>query len=102
MTRRLRARKSPFVADRHHIHHYLLARGFTHGETLAWLLAVSAFFGAVGYFAWRLDVPEPALFWPFLAGFFVYHFWIQKAWKAIDAGGSRAPGGEKEKVLPAS
>src|SRR5512140_1391374 len=35
MARRLRMGKSPFNADRHHIHHYLLARGFTHTQTLA-------------------------------------------------------------------
>ena len=53
MTRRVSKRKSPFVADRHHIHHYLLARGFTHGQALATLVGVSALFGAVGYFGWR-------------------------------------------------
>src|SRR5258708_2039127 len=84
MTRRGSKRKSPFVADRHHIHHYLLARGFTHGQTLATLLGLSALFGAVGYFGWRLGVPEYALFWPFFFGFFAYHFWIKKRWKALD------------------
>ncbi len=84
MTRRVSTRKSPFVADRHHIHHYLLARGFTHGQTLATLLGLSALFGAVGYFGWRLGVPEYALFWPFFFGFFAYHFWIKKRWKALD------------------
>ena len=85
MTRRLRARKSPFVADNRHIHHYLLARGFTHSQTLAILLGATSLFGAVGFFGWRLGVPEPALFWPFFFGYFAYHFWIQRAWKAIDA-----------------
>ena len=42
-------------------------------------------FGAVGYFGWRLAVPEPMLFWPFFFGFFAYHFWIQREWKRIDA-----------------
>jgi UDP-GlcNAc:undecaprenyl-phosphate GlcNAc-1-phosphate transferase len=84
MTRRVSKRKSPFVADRHHIHHYLLARGFTHGQTLATLLGLSALFGAVGYFGWRLGVPEYALFWPFFFGFFAYHFWIKREWKAVD------------------
>lgn len=103
MARRLRSRRSPFAADRHHIHHYLLARGFTHGQTLAALVALSALFGAVGYFAWRLGVDEPVLFWTFFVGFFAYHFWIQKAWKALEASNPAAvPGREVEKVLPAS
>jgi UDP-GlcNAc:undecaprenyl-phosphate GlcNAc-1-phosphate transferase len=104
MTRRVRARKSPFVADRHHIHHYLLARGFTHGQTLATLVGLSILFGAVGYFAWRLGVPEPFLFWPFFFGFLAYHFSIKRAWKAIDAAraSTALTGEEEEKVLPAS
>jgi len=89
MTRRLTARKSPFVADRHHIHHYLLARGFTHGETLGLLVALSTAFGAVGYFAWRTGAPEAALFWPFFFGYFCYHYWIKRAWKRLDE--SRVP-----------
>ncbi len=85
MTRRLKARKSPFVADSRHIHHYLVARGLSHGQTLAILVCASAAFGAVGFFGWRLGIPESALFWPFFFGYFGYHFWIQRAWKAIDA-----------------
>jgi UDP-GlcNAc:undecaprenyl-phosphate GlcNAc-1-phosphate transferase len=84
MTRRIAARRSPFVADSHHIHHYLLARGFTHGQTLSILVAISALFGAVGFFGWRLGVPEAALFWPFFLGYFAYHSWIKRAWKSVD------------------
>jgi UDP-GlcNAc:undecaprenyl-phosphate GlcNAc-1-phosphate transferase len=85
MTRRLSARRSPFVADSHHIHHYLLARGYTHGQTLGILAGLSVLFGSVGFFGWRLGVPEPLLFWPFFLGFFAYHFWIRRAWRVIDA-----------------
>jgi UDP-GlcNAc:undecaprenyl-phosphate GlcNAc-1-phosphate transferase len=84
MARRMRSRRNPFVADSHHIHHYLLARGFTHGQTLGLLVGCSALFGAIGYFGWRFDVPEPYLFWPFFVGFFAYHFWITRAWRKID------------------
>jgi UDP-GlcNAc:undecaprenyl-phosphate GlcNAc-1-phosphate transferase len=84
MTRRLRAGKSPFVADNHHIHHYLLARGFTHGQTLSILVGLSALFGAVGYFGWKLGLPEAALFWPFFFGYFGYHYWIKRAWARIE------------------
>jgi UDP-GlcNAc:undecaprenyl-phosphate GlcNAc-1-phosphate transferase len=103
MTRRVTKRKSPFVADRHHIHHYLLARGYTHGQTLGILLGLSALFGAVGYFGWRLGVPEYALFWPFFFGFFAYHFWIKRQWKTLDdklaAGAVDLRGGEEQKGL---
>jgi UDP-GlcNAc:undecaprenyl-phosphate/decaprenyl-phosphate GlcNAc-1-phosphate transferase len=108
MTRRLMRRRSPFVADRHHIHHYLLARGFTHGQTLGALVALSALFGAVGYFGWHLGVSEATLFWPFFFAYFAYHYWIKRAWKALDEK-NRAIGiastlgtEEGEKALPAA
>jgi UDP-GlcNAc:undecaprenyl-phosphate GlcNAc-1-phosphate transferase len=107
MTRRVMKRKSPFVADRHHIHHYLLARGFTHGQTLGILVALAASFGAVGFLGWRLGLPEAALFWPFFLGFFAFHHWIKRAWKAVDEkleamGTPSARKHEEEKVLPAA
>ena len=91
MARRIRAGTSPFVADRHHIHHYLVARGFTPNQAVALLASISAAFGAVGFFGWQLGIPEPVLFWPFFVGFFAYHAWIQHAWKAIAAGPRGAP-----------
>ena len=84
MARRLRAGKSPFVADSRHIHHYLMKRGFTHGQTLAILVALCVGFGAVGFLGWKANVPEAMLFWPFFFGFFGYHFWIKRAWKRLD------------------
>jgi UDP-GlcNAc:undecaprenyl-phosphate GlcNAc-1-phosphate transferase len=90
MTRRLAAGKSPFVADRRHIHHYLLERGFSHTQTLGLLIAFSAAFGVVGFLGWRLDVPEPNLFWPFFFLYFTYHWAIKRAWKALEESQRRA------------
>lgn len=84
MLRRLQARRSPFVADSQHIHHYLLRRGFTHGQALAILVAASTLFGLVGYLAWRMHVPERFLFWLFAIGFFAYHCWMRAAWKRLE------------------
>lgn len=84
MARRLRARTSPFVADQRHIHHYLLARGFTPSQTLAILVGTSVAFGAAGYFAWLFKVKEAFLFYPFFFGFFAYHAWIQDEWKKLE------------------
>jgi UDP-GlcNAc:undecaprenyl-phosphate GlcNAc-1-phosphate transferase len=108
MSRRVMVRKSPFVADRRHIHHYLLARGFTHGQTLGILVGLSSVFGAVGFFGWRLRLPEPFLFWPFFFGFFGYHLWIQRAWKTLDeqratsSSTATVADEEAEKVQPAA
>lgn len=84
MTRRIMAGRSPFVADSHHIHHLLLAKGFTHGQTLGILVACSTLFGAVGYLGWQLNAREHYLFWPFFVGFFAYHIWITRAWRKVD------------------
>lgn len=81
--RRLRRGQSPFAANREHIHHLLLALGLTQTQTLLALLAVSALFGAVGFFGWRLGVSEPILFWAFSCLFFAYHFAVQAAWKRL-------------------
>jgi UDP-GlcNAc:undecaprenyl-phosphate GlcNAc-1-phosphate transferase len=101
MTRRLTARKSPFVADSHHIHHYLLARGYTHGQTLGILVGLSILFGAIGFFGWRLGAPESFLFWPFFFGYFAYHYWVKTAWKRIDRQRAAAAAVEaREQPLP--
>lgn len=93
MWRRVRLHKSPFVGDRHHIHHYLMAQGYSQSQTLAILTGISLFFGAVGYFGWRLHAPEPLLFWTFAIGFFAYHAWITRAWRRLDRlqGGDNGP-----------
>lgn len=91
MARRIAAGRSPFVADRHHIHHYLLARGLTPNQVVGSLTAISAACGAVGFAGWQLGVPEAALFWPFFFGFFAYHLWIQRAWNALEAGSPALP-----------
>jgi UDP-GlcNAc:undecaprenyl-phosphate GlcNAc-1-phosphate transferase len=87
MTRRIMAGRSPFVADRQHLHHYLQARGFTHGQTLGLMVGLSGLFGAVGFLGWQLGVPQAALFYPFFFGFFAYHLWIQRAWKKLERRG---------------
>lgn len=100
MTRRIRAGRSPFVADSHHIHHYLLARGFTHGQALATLVGLSAAFGAVGCLGWKLGVPEPMLFWTFFFGYFAYHFWIKHAWAQADKTSTMESYKSEQSVLP--
>ena len=84
MSRRIGAGRSPFSADNRHIHHYLRARGLSWGGTLAVLVGLSTAFGAVGFFGWRLAIPEHYLFWSFFFLFFGYHFWIKHAWRKLE------------------
>lgn len=79
---RRRARgKSPFAADRQHIHHLLRVAGLSYGQTVLTLALVSVLFAAVGIAGWLWGVPEPVLFWVFFVLFFAYHFAVKAAWK---------------------
>ncbi len=48
--RRLLARKSPFAADRGHLHHRLVDMGFTHKESVKILYAICGILGLVAVF----------------------------------------------------
>jgi len=63
MTERILARRSPFIADRRHIHHRLLALGFEHWEavTLLYLLQ-GALFVAAWFLRYDADITVAATF----------------------------------------
>jgi UDP-GlcNAc:undecaprenyl-phosphate/decaprenyl-phosphate GlcNAc-1-phosphate transferase len=83
--RRLAKGKSPFAADREHIHHLLCVAGLSYGQTVLALLLVSVLFAAVGIAGWLWGVPEPVLFWVFFVLFFAYHFAVKAVWKKLAA-----------------
>lgn len=70
-TRMLRG-QSPLVADRIHLHHLLLARGFGTGQVLALMSGFSFAGGAIGIAAWQLGVPDWAMLYTFLATLAAY------------------------------
>ena len=69
--RALRGR-SPFHADRQHLHHILVALGLSPGQTVATPVVVSFALGAAGLAAEALKVPEYAMFYVYLTGFVAY------------------------------
>ena len=83
IVRRLHRGGSSFDADREHIHHLLRALGLSHAQTLSILIAVSTLCGAVGFFGWRLDVPQPVLFWTFFCLYFAYHYSVKAIWTRL-------------------
>jgi UDP-GlcNAc:undecaprenyl-phosphate GlcNAc-1-phosphate transferase len=91
MARRRARGHSPFHPDREHIHHFLLAHGFSVSGALGVLVTASIVFGAVGVGAWQMGVPEPVLFALFFFGFFAYHYAIKRAWGRLYAGGCQSP-----------
>lgn len=75
IVRRLLHGRSPFSADRGHLHHLMLDSGFTHGQVVATLVAATFFVGMVAAFALKWNLPHP---W-FVVGFFLLlalHYWV--------------------------
>ena len=79
MMTRLKQGKSPFSADRNHIHHLLLRCGFKHKRVTAILLVVSLLFILLAWFGanWRNE-------WLFLAAFFLGTTLTLSLWKYVD------------------
>jgi UDP-GlcNAc:undecaprenyl-phosphate GlcNAc-1-phosphate transferase len=59
IVRRLRARRSPFFADRNHLHHLLLDSGLSSTSVVLVLTAVTLAIGFAAANARRIHVPEP-------------------------------------------
>ncbi len=91
MARRRSRGHSPFKPDREHIHHFLLAHGFSVSGALGIMVLASVVFGAVGVFGWRMGVPEPVLFYAFASLFFIYHYAVKQAWARLHARGVEDP-----------
>ncbi len=65
--RRMARGHSPFRAGRDHFHHMLIAAGMSPGAAVLLVLLLALLLAATGFVAWRADVPEPWLFYGFLA-----------------------------------
>jgi UDP-GlcNAc:undecaprenyl-phosphate GlcNAc-1-phosphate transferase len=70
--RRLARRRSPMAADRDHIHHMLLRRGFGPWQTLGLLISANLLMGIIGTAMWRAAVEDRWIFWSYLAVCGVY------------------------------
>jgi UDP-GlcNAc:undecaprenyl-phosphate GlcNAc-1-phosphate transferase len=84
MTRRALAGRSPFSADRQHLHHLLQAFGWSHSRVTAVLLLVAVSSGGVGAAAWWLRVPEHIQFYVFISLFLVYYQATARIWARLD------------------
>jgi UDP-GlcNAc:undecaprenyl-phosphate GlcNAc-1-phosphate transferase len=70
--RRLARRRSPMAADRDHIHHMLLRRGYGPWQTLGLLVGANLGLAAIGAWMWHAGVPDRWIFWSYLAVCAVY------------------------------
>ncbi len=80
MLRRARQGRSPFSADREHIHHLLEKKGFSKRQTLLFIVSASIVFATVGLLGHFLQIPEPVMFYGFVIVFGGYMFLIRRGW----------------------
>jgi UDP-GlcNAc:undecaprenyl-phosphate GlcNAc-1-phosphate transferase len=75
--------RSPFSADREHIHHILQHVGFSHARTLLLILAVELAMGLTGLGGWYFGIPEYVMFYAFILVFVAYSWLVQHAWTTV-------------------
>jgi UDP-GlcNAc:undecaprenyl-phosphate GlcNAc-1-phosphate transferase len=83
MVRRTLKGRSPFEADREHLHHILQRAGFTPGQTVAIVYGLALLLAGVGVAGWWLGLPEYVMFYGFMALFGLYLYGTLHAWKLM-------------------
>ena len=83
MLRRIWLRKSPFRADRHHLHHLFVRAGYRVCDVVAFAALAQLFVGLVGVGGLLLGVPEYLMFWLFLIVFGAYLLVILRPWRLV-------------------
>lgn len=83
ITRRIWLGKSPFSADRSHVHHLLNDAGFRVGQTVGILMAVQALLGMAGLIGEFLGVPHLVMALLFVTVFASYLYAMARPWRAI-------------------
>jgi len=79
--RRILKRRSPFSADREHLHHLLQAAGFSSFQTVCTVIIASIFFGMIGILLNHYNVPEGVSFLLFLAVLVICFYALLHAWR---------------------
>jgi UDP-GlcNAc:undecaprenyl-phosphate GlcNAc-1-phosphate transferase len=83
MVRRMLKGRSPFEADREHLHHILQRAGFTPVQTVAIVYGLALLLAGVGVAGWWLGLPEYVMFYGFMALFGLYLYGTLHAWKLM-------------------
>ncbi len=82
MYRRISKGKSPFSADRQHLHHIMLRSGFSARETFVIITSIAAFLAFIGVLGEHLSfVTEWMMLVLFLVLFVLYGFFLKRAWR---------------------
>jgi hypothetical protein len=81
--RRIARGRSLFGTDYRHLHHYLLAKGWSRAATVSVLVNVCCVLAVASYGAWRLAVPSPVLIVAAVVAFVAFHLWMTIRWKRL-------------------
>jgi len=83
MVRRLLKRRSPFEADREHLHHIFLLAGFSVGETVTLMTGIAIGGVVIGLGGTYLGSPDLLLAGLFLFGGILYYWVVRRAWRVM-------------------
>ncbi len=83
MIRRLLKRRSPFRADREHLHHIFLLAGFSVGESVTLMTGIAVAGVVIGLGSVYLQVPELIVSLMFVAGGGLYYWMMRRAWRVM-------------------
>jgi UDP-GlcNAc:undecaprenyl-phosphate GlcNAc-1-phosphate transferase len=80
MVRRVLKRRSPFAADREHLHHIFLLAGFSVGETVTLMTGIAIAGVVIGLGGTYLGITDVYMALLFVLGGCLYYWVIRRAW----------------------
>jgi UDP-GlcNAc:undecaprenyl-phosphate/decaprenyl-phosphate GlcNAc-1-phosphate transferase len=83
LIRRVLKGRSPFAADREHLHHLLLLTGYSVNQTVLILWSLSLGLALIGLAGFYFNIPESVMFYGFLGLSTLYFYEMQHAWKVM-------------------
>jgi len=81
--RRIIKKRSPFSADREHLHHFFMRLGFNDRKTLLTVTIISISLSAIGIVMEIKNVPSILSFLVFLSIFILYYYLLSHSWKLL-------------------
>lgn len=84
MCRRVIHGRSPFKADRNHLHHLIMRTGASVNRTLLVIMGAAVAGASFGLFGTLLGIKDRVLFISFLLGFGIYSFINSLLWRVVE------------------
>ncbi|MBP2300866.1 MraY family glycosyltransferase [Azospirillum picis] len=81
--RRIARRRSPFAADRIHLHHVLLDCGFSPCAVTFLLIALAFLLGGCGLLGVALRIPDYLMFWGLALPMAAHSWFVLAGWKGV-------------------